>query len=142
VPSSLLVEPESRYTAVHEALDKPGAGESIGAYLARHLLPGEPILTLQEHRVALLLDRPTIGLPDTRFSSEQWTAERVRALLERYRVRFVLFFPAIYRRRDPFGSNLPFFDQLAANETPPWLKLVESRSDVMLLVYEHSAKNR
>ena len=138
----LLVEPESRYTAVHEALDKPGAGESISAYLARHLLPGEPILTLQEHRVALLLDRPTIGLPDTRFSSQQWTAERVRALLERYRVRFVLFFPAIYRRGDPFGSNLPFFDQLAANETPPWLKSVESRSDVMLLLYEHSSKNR
>jgi len=90
----------------------------------------------------LLLDRPTVGLPDTRFSSEQWTAERVRALLERYRVRVLLFFPRIYRRGDQFGSNLPFFHQFAANETPPWLTSVESRSDVMLLVYEHSSKNR
>jgi hypothetical protein len=116
--------------AIVRALATPFGARTVGEWLA--VSNGtKPIVATLEHSLHARLDRPVLGLSDSRYTTRVWDAAAVRDLMSRYRACVVLFVPG----RFPVNAaqtNLPFFRALASGAPPAWLTPVLRTPDVEL----------
>ena len=75
-----------------------------------------------------------MGLSPDFYAREEWCDSRVLNLVEHFRVRYVVIFPALLAAasRGPTPRRDAFFVRLNEGRVPPWLREVHSGSGVKL----------
>jgi hypothetical protein len=117
--------------AVARALATPFAGTTAGRWLASADDIG-PIVATLEHALHVQLDHPVLGLPDSRYTTQQWDEHAVLELMRRYRSCVVFFVPQRFTPNPERAANLTFLRSLAAGQPPSWLEPLLRSPDVEL----------
>ena len=95
-----------------------------GPAVARQLMAEAKILTNEPHMLAEVLERGVIGLTNIKYTSRVWSDEEVLALIRKYGVNQVVYFPDLpTEEENPFFMSLKRFDDSREIDRP-WLKPV------------------
>lgn len=109
-------------------------GESLRSWLLSRVPPGGVVVAEEGQALHFVLQRPVVSvLEPPEFSNRPTDAAGIRALMSRYRSRYLLLFPLM---RTPKYS-LPFLHRLFTVETVDWLQPVMRKPGVA--VYECDA---
>lgn len=124
---------------VQDAAQEAVQGEPLAEYLSRNSPPDAPVLAPDGQILGALIPNPMLSLPGPYFSSRVWTDAEVARLISSYGVRWVLLIPPLFDAQSFKDSNRPFFAELAAGRSPPWLKPVQRSGTLELYAVEVGA---
>jgi hypothetical protein len=71
---------------------------------------------------------PVVGLPIARYTQHVWTSDSVAAVIEKFGVSHVLFFPGTYEAE----FKNPFYVDLREGRVPDWLTVSYQGQQVVL----------
>lgn len=91
-----------------------------------------PLFSNESQLLYLAMRQPTLGLTPADYSKRIWDENEVFALLCRYRVNFLFFFPTLMKPAAVDRPNYIFFHHLISGPPPAWLNL-EYRSPTLRL---------
>ncbi|MBB6091649.1 hypothetical protein HNQ60_000495 [Povalibacter uvarum] len=114
---------ESQLGAVMAALNQRYEDRSVRDWLLEHSSGDDALLSDGGQLLGLLIDRTTIGLADREWTTRTWTEAEVHSLAQRFKVKFVLFFPESFDPTAESNEHRVFFRELAAGTRPDWLAL-------------------
>lgn len=114
-----------------EMQKQPGP-QTIQQLLQTSTSQQHPLLTDSPHEVALVIDRPVIGIGTANFSRKQLTSDDALKMMKTFGARQVLLMKVGFDESDPLRSNQPFFVELKANKIPQWLRSVYSDENIGL----------
>jgi hypothetical protein len=101
-------------------LEPNDSGQSLVAWLDQNLTAEAPILATDGQMAGYILNRNTVGLPISHFSSETWEADQVQQLMRRYDIRVFLVFSHGKDTLD-LSEKSSFIRGLVKGEHPNWL---------------------
>jgi 4-amino-4-deoxy-L-arabinose transferase-like glycosyltransferase len=123
-PSTAIIQ-----EALHERL---ADGRALHDVLVAPSDSQRLILANAEHRLSFATGRAIVGLTDSRYTKTVWDKEEVAALVERFKIERLVFFPTAYDPKSPLNSNNVFFDELQRQQVPPWLVVRLATDSVVL----------
>ena len=86
--------------AMRRALQAEVAGTTIETYLRRVSSLTAPVLSNQSQLLHLLIERPTVGVPQYRLTPRSWSGDDIVAVARRVGARYAVVF-----RRMPIGAS-------------------------------------
>jgi len=124
-------------TELLEALDRPIATSNVREALFSLSADGGAILSNNAQFLGMVIERPTVGLPQALYSHKTWSTDEVENLVAQLRVSAVALFGD-----DINHENAPFFDELARGSTPTWLETYAVAEGVKIYAVKPSAPPR
>jgi len=121
---------DNHFRIIHYSLQKPFLSGTLYDFLTERARLDSPILGEPGQVVGGVLDRPTIALPPSRYTSKIWSFNEVKKIVQRYNVHYILFYPQIFNI-DGDDDQL-FFMELKKGNLPPWLKPISSTPEMVL----------
>jgi hypothetical protein len=114
---------DTRMAAIQQALGETIQASDGTQQTVRELLSGAatPIVETNGQYLGMLLAKPVIGFPETRFTNNTWDEAAALATMRRYGARYLVFFPKLYAPGAVENRNRPFFQGLHAGTVPAWL---------------------
>lgn len=111
-------------------------GVPLRQWLQGRLRPGSVLFSTNGQAVYWVLRQPVVSIIDGGSTSQEWTPAALRDLMAKYRATYLMVFPAADRYAVLEQYNIPLFGQLAAGESPEWLRIAARTPGV--IVYECS----
>lgn len=125
-------EGDSKYRVMNDALQESFAGETVAQYLSEHASARGPILDVDGQLLGLMLEQPVVGLSEAAWTWRTWTDDEVFALVERFDISIVCFFPDLFDPHAPVNAHREFYRNLAAGRLPAWLAPLKEDGRVRL----------
>jgi hypothetical protein len=119
-----------RARALTGALEYRVGDRSLREILERDVSLASPLLSNEGQGLGGLVERPALSLSPRAYANMIWDEPTVRALVEQYCVRWVVFFPSLFDEHRLTNSNRAFFVSLARRTPPDWLEAVGSSEHV------------
>jgi hypothetical protein len=119
------------------ALPLDDSGQTIGAFLHEHLPPDRAVLSPYPESVYLILERPAVGLIESRFAPVPWNFDSVTALICRLPIDYVLatqpgVIAGVSADQDALGT-------IIGSHPATYLRALNQREDVRLLAVDREA---
>lgn len=121
---------DNHFRIIHDSLQKPFLSSTLYDFLRNRVRLDNPILGEPGQLVGGVLDRPTIALPPSRYTSKIWGFSEVKKIVQRYNVHYLLFYPQIFNISG--DDDQLFFTELKKGNMPPWLKPISSTPEMLL----------
>jgi hypothetical protein len=116
--------PLAQHQEVAFRMSKPLAGNgSVRTWVEKNISKDEVIMASEGQGTAYVLDRKTLSLIESEYSTQVWDANHVRETMEFYDARFLFLYPGYTSDSILVQDESEFIKKLLKNEAPPWLKL-------------------
>jgi hypothetical protein len=121
---------ENNFRAIHHSLQKPFLHSTLYDFLREKATLESPVLGEPGQCVGEVLDRPTIGLPNSTYTKKIWKFNEVRKIVQRYNVKYLIFFPKSFNIN---GKDDQLFYKLVQEDNiPHWLEKIYGSKDILL----------
>jgi len=115
-----LTQPHRATAVVRRALTEHlPDGRTLGAMLTASSDAPRLLLSNEERRLGFATGIPVVGLPIARYTQNVWDTHSVAALIRKFGISHVLFFPTTYQEE----YSIPFYGDLQGGRPPDWLTL-------------------
>jgi hypothetical protein len=113
-----LTQPHPASIVITQALtEKLADGRTLASVLRGSADSPGLLLSNEERRLGYIAQVPVVGLPIARYTQHVWTSDSVAAVVNRFGISHVLFFPSTYEAE----FRNPFYEDLRAGRLPDWL---------------------
>ena len=123
------------------ALQASVGDSTIGDLLNDVTTRTHPLLTDRPQEIALVIDRPTIGIATAEFSRKVLTSKEARQMMESFGAQRVFLLKALFDETEPTRSNQVFFADLKNGRIPRWLRTIYSNENIGLYERVDSGKS-
>ena len=130
-----------RNERVRTALQASVGDSTIGDLLNDVTTRTHPLLTDRPQEIALVIDRPTIGIATAEFSRKVLTSKEARQMMESFGAQRVFLLKALFDETEPTRSNQVFFADLKNGRIPRWLRTIYSNENIGLYERVDSGKS-
>lgn len=130
-------DPQGRAVMAGDLAEEVAPGESMRQWLLSNVSARTTIVSEEGQALHYLLKRPVVSIIEPpEFSNRAANGPALRALMSRYKSRYLVLFPAVRVSR----NSLPFLQNLTLGKGPDWLKLSVHTHDVLAYECEACAK--
>ena len=119
---------------IRQTLQRGFRETTFAEFLSHATTTQHPLFCNLPQELALVLQKPVVGIPTTAFTRRTLDAARAKELADAFQVRYVVCLKIANHEEAPLHSNQPFFEMSDRTTTPSWLTQVFS--DNQLALYE------
>jgi hypothetical protein len=113
-----LTQPHPASVVITQAMtEKLADGRTLASVLSGSADSPRLLLSNEERRLGYLAQVAVVGLPIARYTQHVWTSDSVAAVVSRFGISHVLFFPSTYEAE----FKNPFYEHLRDGRLPDWL---------------------
>ncbi|MFP5350285.1 MAG: hypothetical protein ACLGHO_10645, partial [Gammaproteobacteria bacterium] len=131
---SYLTPPEyPRHSLIRAQLDAPlDDGRSLIDWINRNLAMDRPLFATDGQATGYLLKRKVVALTSAEYSDQAWTADAVRATMERFDATHLIIYYGLSDQTSVIRQS-PFLQELSRGALPDWLRVVADNHKVRIL---------
>ena len=113
-----LTQPHPASVVITQALtEKLEDGRTLATVLGGSADSPHLLLSNEERRLGYIAHVAVVGLPIARYTQHVWTSDSVGAVVSKFGISHVLFFPSTYEAE----FKNPFYEDLRDGRMPDWL---------------------
>lgn len=131
---SYFAPPEQpRHMLVRAQLDAPlDDGRPLVDWIDRNLSTDRPLFATDAQATGYLLKRKVVALTSAEYSDQTWTADTVRATMERFNATHLMIYYGLSDQTSVIQQS-PFLRDLSRGVLPDWLRIVADNHKVRIL---------
>lgn len=131
---SYVAPPEQpRHSLIRAQLDAPlDDGRSLVDWIDRNLTMDRPLFATDGQATGYLLKRKVVALTSAEYSDQAWTADAVRATMERFDATHLIIYYGLSDQTSVIRQS-PFLQELSRGALPDWLRVVADNHKVRIL---------